>query len=146
MQFLFTHAYNFDLINHKIHSANPNWSQLIMNLSYHPQFCKLQRTHLSQIGRLIPAQPNFHTIYKSEQCSPKHEFCSDLLVSYESWVHELSIHINLSSQNYIFFIWQPFQKCKVLFETPCRAHTITHKSSVKANCQMRQAPSITDHI
>ena len=49
------------------------FTQQIMKVSYHPQFCKLQRIYISQIGRLIPAQPNFHTLYKSEQFSPKHE-------------------------------------------------------------------------
>ena len=29
------------LTNHKLHSANQNWSYLSMNLLHHPQFCKL---------------------------------------------------------------------------------------------------------
>ena len=70
-----------------------------------------------KIERLIPAQPNFHTLYKSEQCSFKHELFLDVLVSDESWDHKLSIHVNHSPQNQIFFIRQPFQKCIVFFET-----------------------------
>ena len=61
------------ILNHKLHSANPNWSQLVTNLSCHTQFRSLQMNHLSQIGGPIPAQPNFYTLYKSEQCSSKHE-------------------------------------------------------------------------
>ena len=68
-----------------------------------------------KIERLIPAQPNFHTLYKSEQCSFKHELFLDVLVSDESWDHKLSIHVNHSPQNQIFFIRQPFQKCIVFF-------------------------------
>ena len=79
------------------------------------QFWKLQRIYLSQIGRLIPAQPNFHTLYKSEQCSPKHELFSNFLVSYKSWVYEFFIHIKLFPQNHIFFLRQPFQKCIAFF-------------------------------
>ena len=40
-----------------------------------------------KIGRQIPAQPNFHTLYKSDQCSSKHELFSDFLVSYKTLVH-----------------------------------------------------------
>ena len=35
---------------------------------------------LSQNGQPILAQPNFHTLNKSGQCSPKHTLFSDLLV------------------------------------------------------------------
>ena len=73
---------------------------------------------LSQTGMLIPAQPNFHTLYKSEQGSPKHKLFLDFLVSYESWVHKLFIHMNLLPQNHILFIEQPFQKCIVLLRHP----------------------------
>ena len=76
-----------------------------MNVPYHPQFCKLQRIYLLEIGRLIPAQPNFHTLYKREQCSPKHELFSDFVVSYDSWVYELSVHIKVSPQNHIFLLF-----------------------------------------
>ena len=54
-------------------------------------------------------------LFLSEQCSPKHELFLDFLVSYESWIHKLSIHLNLFPQNHIFFIWQPFQKGIVFF-------------------------------
>ena len=77
-----------------------------------------------KIERLIPAQPNFHTLYKSEQCSFKHELFLDVLVSDESWDHKLSIHVNHSPQNQIFFIRQPFQKCIVFFETHGRGKTL----------------------
>ena len=95
-----------------------------MNWSYPPQLriSYKGRIYLSEIRRPIPAQPNFHTLYKSEQCSLKHELFSGFLVSYERWVYELCIHINFSPRNHIFvFIWQPFQKCKVFFGTHGRA-------------------------
>ena len=38
---------------------------------------------LSQNGQPILAQPNFHTLNKSGQCSPKHKLFSDFLVSYD---------------------------------------------------------------
>ena len=98
MQFLFTHAYKHGLMNHKIHSANPNWSQY-WSWIYHITLNFVS----SQIGRLIPAQPNFYTLHKSEHCSPRHELFSDFLVSYESWDHNLSIHINFFPQNRIFY-------------------------------------------
>ena len=38
-------------------------------------------------GQPILAQRNFHTLYKSGQCSTKHELCSDFLVSYDRSIH-----------------------------------------------------------
>ena len=38
---------------------------------------------LSQNGQPILAQPNFQTLIKSGQCSPKHKLFSDFLVSYD---------------------------------------------------------------
>ena len=40
---------------------------------------------LSQNGQPILAQPNFHTLNKSGQCSPKHKLFSDFVVSYDRW-------------------------------------------------------------
>ena len=113
MKFLFTHAYKNGLINYKIHSPNPKLiAILITDLSYTLNFVS------SPIGRLIPAQPNFLTLHKSEQCSPRHELFSDFLVSYESWDHNLSIHIKLFPRIVCFTIPQLFQKCMFFFETP----------------------------
>ena len=36
------------------------------------EFCKRKKNLPLTKGRLIPAQPNFHTLHKSEQCSPNH--------------------------------------------------------------------------
>ena len=38
---------------------------------------------LSQNGQPFLAQPNFHTLNKSGQCSPKHKLFSDFWVSYD---------------------------------------------------------------
>ena len=43
-----------------------------INFSYHPQFHNLKGL-FTQTGRLIPVPPNFHTLYKTELCSPKHD-------------------------------------------------------------------------
>ena len=41
---------------------------------------------LSQNGQPILAQPNFHNLNNSSQCSPKHKLFSDVfLVSYDKW-------------------------------------------------------------
>ena len=48
-----------------------------------PAISTLRNFSLSQNRHPILAQPNFHTLYKSSQCSPKHELFSDLLVSYD---------------------------------------------------------------
>ena len=40
---------------------------------------------LSQNGQPILAQPNFHTLYKTGQCSPKHKSISDFLMSCDRW-------------------------------------------------------------
>ena len=39
---------------------------------------------LSQNGQPTLAQPNFHTLNKSGQCSPKHELFSGVIVSYDT--------------------------------------------------------------
>ena len=79
-----------------------NWSW-----SYHIKFSFVSSNRLTshKIGRQISAQPNFHTLYKSDQCSSKYELFSDFLVSYESWVHKLSKYIYIYKpfpQNYIY--------------------------------------------
>ena len=86
-----------------------------------------------KIERLIPAQPNFHTLYKSEQCSFKHELFLDVLVSDESWDHKLSIHVNHSPQNQIFFIRQPFQKCIVFIRQPFQKCIVYGKAKFRFN-------------
>ena len=48
-----------------------------------PAISTLGDFSLSRNGQPILAQPNFHSLYKSGQCSPKHKLFSDLLVSYD---------------------------------------------------------------
>ena len=74
---------------------------------------------LSQNGQPILAQPNFHTLYKSGQCSPKHELFSDFLVSYDRWDLQPSIHMKISRKCFTFLIWQNIQMCQLFFETLC---------------------------
>ena len=70
---------------------------------------------LSQIGQPNLAQPNFQTLYKSGQCSPKHELFSDFLVSYYRWNLQPSIHMKIFRKCFTFFIWQTIQKCQLFF-------------------------------
>ena len=54
MQFLFTYEYKKNgLINHKLHSANQNWSYLSMNLLHHHQFCKLSNWKANSCAALF---------------------------------------------------------------------------------------------
>ena len=69
----------------------------------------------SQNGQLILAQPKFHTLYKSCQCSPKQKLFSDFWVSYDRWDLQPSIHIKNSRKCFTFFIWQTIQKCQLFF-------------------------------
>ena len=64
-------------------------------------------------------QPNFHTLHKRGQCSPKHESFSTFLISYDS------IHIQISRKCFIFFICQTIQKCKLFWGT-LGIHTCTN--------------------
>ena len=76
------------LINHKIHSANPNWSHLIMNLSRKANSCAAY----------------FYTLHKSEQYSPRHELFS-LLFGVIWKLRPLAIHTHkhFAPESYIFY-------------------------------------------
>ena len=75
---------------------------------------------ISQNGQPILAQPNFHTLYKRDQCSLKHKLFSKLLVSYDRWDLQPSIHMKISRKFVTVFIWQTIKKCQLFFETPGR--------------------------
>ena len=53
--------------------------KLIINSSDHQQFLCWGTSRSAKMDSQILAQPNFHTLYKSGQCLPKHELFSDLL-------------------------------------------------------------------
>ena len=71
---------------------------------------------VSLSGQPILAQPNFHTLYKSGQCSPKHKLISDFCESYDRWDIQLSIHIKVSRIVSLFFL-ADYSKCQLFFET-----------------------------
>ena len=65
----------------------------------------LRDVSLSQNGQLILAQPNFHTLYKSGQCSPKYKLISDCLMSYDRWdLQPWSIHLTISRKCFSFYL------------------------------------------
>ena len=68
---------------------------------------------LSQNGQPILAQPNFHTLYQSGQCSPKHEFFQ---ICWCHMIDQTFSHpyiLKISRKCCIFFIWQTIQKCQL---------------------------------
>ena len=69
---------------------------------------------LSQNGQPILEQPNFHTLNKSGQCSPKHKLISDLLVSYDRW--DLKPYENFLKMFHIFYL-ADYSKVSIFFET-----------------------------
>ena len=91
MQFEFTHELKTNcLVNHKSHSANPNWSHLIMNLSRKANSCT--------------AYFHTRTLHKSEQCSPRQDIFSWL--SGVIWkLRPLAIHTHkhFAPESYIFY-------------------------------------------
>ena len=84
---------------------------------------------LSQNEQPILAQSNFHNLYKSGQCSPKHKLFSDF------WCHMIDETFShpymykISEICFTLFIWQTIQKCQLFFETPgstLQSSQITH--------------------
>ena len=91
------HAHSFIIfiyyINHVIHST----TQCISIISNHKfitplAISTLRDFSLSQNRQPILAQPNFHTLYKSGQCSPKHKLFSVFFVSWHRWDLQPHIH------------------------------------------------------
>ena len=91
----------------------------------------LREFSLSQNRHPILAQPNFHTLYKSGQCSPKHElFSIFFLVSYDRWDLQPYIHMKISRKCFTVFIWQIIQKCQLFFRHPVE-HIVSILNSSK---------------
>ena len=89
-----------------------------------PAISTLGDFSLSQNRQPILAQPNFHTFYKSGQCSSKHKLFSDLLVSYNRWDLQPHIHMKISRKYFTVLIWQTIKKCQLFFETPGITSTV----------------------
>ena len=58
------------------------------------------------------------------KCSRKHKLFSALLVSYDRWDLEPSIHIKKIPKMFHIFFWQTIQKCQLFFETLGRANCV----------------------
>ena len=73
-------------------------------------------SHLSQNGQPFSAQPNFHTHYKSDQCSPKHKIFF-LCVSYERRDLLPYMYENWQKMFHIFLNMRDNSKLSTFFET-----------------------------
>ena len=70
-----------------------------------PTISTLRDFSLSQNRQPTLAQPyNFHTLYKSGQCSLKHKLFSDLLVSYDRLDLQPYIYMNISRKSFSFYL------------------------------------------
>ena len=78
-------------------------------------------------GRLISAHANFHTLHKSEQCSPNQKIFSQLLVPYQSSAHKLSVQT--FPYRIIYFLFgSHLKRCIVFFR-----HTVDETRFNKFN-------------
>ena len=86
-----------------------------------PSISTLRDFSLSQNRHPILVQPNFQTLYKSGQCSPKHKLFSNLLVSYDRWDIQPHMHMFFSFSNFlkIFqnFYLAGYSKVSMFFDT-----------------------------
>ena len=90
-------------------------------------------------NKKILMQPKFHTLYKSGQCSPKHELFSDFLVSYDRSHLQPSIHIQISRKCFTFVIWQTIQKCQLFFPSSFNlAQVIFHTLDKNSQCSPKR--------
>ena len=112
---------------------------------------------LGQIGQPNLAQPDFHTLYKSVQCSPKHELFLDFLVSCDMRSSAIHTYTNFQKMFHIFLFGRLFKSVNIfppLFSIWRKSFftvwtkTVSVRPSVNENlfCQWHLIDEIIGHL